>query len=248
LTTRTAARARAWILLCACLAANVLYQRLNPPAWTDIGDLGTPPAAQLARVAGLGESTFTGYLVLLFLQNFNVSLGRATPLAAMDRGAVIGWLDLATDLDSDSRYPFLLGARHFAETGTPEQRKSMLDWIYRRFQERPNERWPWLVHAVFAARHVLHDNALAQTYAAALRTRVTDPKAPSWVAQMDFLLRADLGEAEDARAILAGLIDAGQIRSPAELKFLESRIAAAETPLAAQYVTDSTLRLPGFGR
>jgi hypothetical protein len=166
----------------------------------------------------------------------------------MDRGAVIGWLDLATDLDSDSRYPYLLAARHFAETGTPEQRRSMLDWIYRRFQERPNERWPWLVHAVFAARHGLHDNALAETYAAALRTRVTDPKAPSWVVQMEFLLRADLGEAEDARAILAGLIGAGQIRSPAELKFLESRIAAAETPLAAQYVTDSTLRLPVFGR
>ena len=122
-------------------------------------------------------------------------------------------------------------ARHFAESGTPEQRKSMLGWIYQRFQERPNERWPWQVHAVFAARHVLHDNALAETYAAALRTQVTDPAAPSWVAQMDFLLRADLGEAEDARAILAGLIDAGQIRSPGELKFLESRIAAAQPPL-----------------
>jgi hypothetical protein len=42
------------------------------------------------------------------------------------------------------------------------------------------------------------------------------------------LLRADLGEAEDARAILAGLIGAGQIRSPAELKFLESRIEAGQ--------------------
>jgi len=43
---------------------------------------------------------------------------------------------------------------------------------------------------------------------------------------MDLLLRADRGETEDARAILAGLIGAGQIRSPAELKLLESRIAA----------------------
>ncbi len=177
------------------------------------------------------RDALAGYLADLFLQNFNVSLGRATPVAAMDRSTVIRWLDLSTDLDADSRYPMLLAARHFAESGTPEQRKSMLGWIYQRFQERPNERWPWQVHAVFAARHVLHDNALAETYAAALRTRVTDPAAPSWVAQMDFLLRADLGEAEDARAILAGLIDAGQIRSPGELKFLESRIAAAQPPL-----------------
>jgi hypothetical protein len=218
------------MLLCTCLAANVLFQRLNPPAWADVGDLGTPPPAQVARLASLGENTFAGYLALLFLQNFNVSLGRATPLAAMDRSSVIRWLDLATALDADSRYPLLLAARHFAETGTPEQRRSMLEWIYERFEERPNERWPWQVHAVFAARHMLHDQPLAKTYAAALRTRVTDPKAPSWVAQMDLLLRADLGETEDAKVLLAGLIGAGQIRSPAELKFLESRIAAAQSP------------------
>jgi hypothetical protein len=219
------------MLLCACLAANVLFQRLNAPAWTDVGDLETPPRLELMRAASLGEDSFAGYLVALFLQNFNVSLGRATPVAAMDRSAVIRWLDLSTALDGDSRYPLLLAARHFAETGTPEQRRRMLDWIYQRFQERPNERWPWLVHAVFAARHGLHDQPLAKTYAAALRTRVTDPKAPSWVAQMDLLLRADLGETEDARTILAGLIDAGQIRSPGELKFLESRIAAVRAPL-----------------
>jgi hypothetical protein len=80
------------------------------------------------------------------------------------------------------------------------------------------------------ARHVLHDNALAEYYAAALRTRVTDPNAPSWVTQMDLLLRADLGETADAQVILGGLIKAGQIRSPAELKFLESRIAASQSP------------------
>ncbi|HWX80479.1 MAG TPA: hypothetical protein VNZ02_10325 [Steroidobacteraceae bacterium] len=228
---RISAKARAWMLLGLCLAANVLIQRQSPPVWTDVGDLDTPPQLALTRAASLGEDIFAGYLADLFLQNFNVSLGRATPVAAMDRSAVIRWLDLTTELDADSRYPDLLAARHFAETGTPEQRRRMFDWIYQRFQERPNERWPWLVHAVFAARHVLHDDALAQRYAAALRMQVTDPKAPSWVAQMDLLLRADLGEAEDARAILGGLIEAGQIRSPGELKFLESRIAAVQPPL-----------------
>jgi hypothetical protein len=39
------------------------------------------------------------------------------------------------------------------------------------------------------------------------------------------LLRADLGETEDAKIILSGLVAAGQIRSPAELRFLESRLS-----------------------
>jgi hypothetical protein len=88
------------------------------------------------------------------------------------------------------------------------------------------------VHAVFVARHVLKDNVLAESYAAALRTQVTDPTVPPWVRQMEFLLRADLGETEDARAILGGLVAAGQIRSPAELKFLESRLSPAPLPSA----------------
>jgi hypothetical protein len=106
----------------------------------------------------------------------------------------------------------------------------MLDWVYGRFEERPNQRWPWLVHAVYVARHELNDLPLAERYAAALRTQVNDPKAPSWVRQMDLLLQADRGAGEDARAILGALIAAGQIRSPAELKFLESRLPPMRRP------------------
>ena len=231
---RTTARFRAWLLLAICLSANVLYQRLNPPAGFDIVDLGTPPPATAVRLAALGESVFAGYLVTIFLQNVDVPVGRATPLADLDRPALIRWFDLTMDLDPGSGSPMLLATRHYAETGTPAQRRMLLDWVYRRFEERPDQRWPWLVHAVFVARHVLHDNTLAELYAAALRTQVTDPAAPSWVRQMEFLLHADLGETEDAKAILSGLVAAGQIRSPAELKFLESRLSphppASEPP------------------
>ena len=77
---------------------------------------------------------------------------------------------------------------------------------------------------------MLNDNALAEFYANALRTQVTDPTVPSWVRQMELLLRADLGETADARAILGGLIAAGQIHSSAELKFLESRLSPEPSP------------------
>ena len=225
-----ASRVRAWLLLGLCLLANVLFQRQNPPARIDIVDLRTPPPATLVRAAALGENAFAGYLVMMFLQNVDVPLGRATPLADLDRNTVIRWLDLATDLDPDTGYALLLAARHYAETGNLAQRRTMLDWVYRRFEERPNQRWPWLAHAVFVARHVLHDNTLAEFYASALRTQVTDPMVPSWVRQMDLLLRADLGETADAKVILGGLIAAGQIRSPAELRLLESRLSPDPSP------------------
>jgi hypothetical protein len=226
----TDARIRPWLLLCICLVANVLFQRQNPPARLEVVDLGTPPPAKIVRMAALGESIFAGYLVMLFLQNVDVPVGRATPLADIDRDALIHWFDLTTDLDPNSGYPLLLATRHYAETGTPAQRRIMLDWIYQRFEERPNQRWPWLVHGVFVARHVLKDNALAEFYASALRNQVTDPTLPLWVRQMDLLLRADLGETEDARAILGALVAAGQIRSPAELKFLEARLLPDPSP------------------
>jgi hypothetical protein len=227
-----ASQIQAWLLLGFCLLANVVFQRQNPPARVDIVDLGPPPPGALVRTAALGENTFAGYLVMMFLQNVDVPLGRATPLADLERHTVVRWLDLGLDLDPDTGYPLLLAARHYAETGSPGQRRMMLDWVYRRFEERPNQRWPWLAHAVFVARHVLNDNALAEFYAAALRTQVSDPTVPSWVRQMDLLLRADLGETADAKVILGGLIAAGQIRSPAELKFLESRLSSEPPPSA----------------
>jgi len=220
-------------MLCACLAANVVFQRAHAPDWAEDYALGAPPAAAQIRAAALGEDVFAGYLVGVYLQNFNVHLGQATAVADIDRRAVVRWLDLATALDPDTGYPMLLASRHFAETGTPAERRMMLDWVYKRFEEQPNRRWPWLVHAVFVARHVLSDNALALSYAAALRAQVTDPKAPSWVRQMEMLLRADLGETEDAKIILRGLVAAGQIRSPAELQFLESRLVAVNTAKTA---------------
>ena len=229
----TASRVQAWLLLGICLLANVLFQRHNPPARLDIVDLGTPPPAMLVRTAALGENAFAGYLVMMFLQNADVPLGRATPLADLERKTVIGWLDLGLDLDPDTGYPLLLAARHYAETGNLAQRRMMLDWVYRRFEERPNQRWPWLAHAVFVARHVLHDNTLAEFYASALRTQVTDPTVPTWVRQMDLLLRADLGETADAKVILGGLIAAGQIRSAAELRFLESRLSPESSAASA---------------
>jgi hypothetical protein len=227
---RTAATVRAWLLVCACLGANVVFQRQCPPAAPDVDYLDDPPSLAMIRATTLGEDVLAGYLVTLYVQNFDVHLGRATPLAAIDRASVIRWFDLATSLDPGTGYPLLLAARHFAETGTPAQRRIMLDWVYQRFEEQPNQRWPWLVHALFVARHVLNDYSLAERYAAALRTQVSDPKAPSWVGQMELLLRADRGQAEDAKAILGALIAAGEIRSPAELRFLEARLAPMEHP------------------
>jgi hypothetical protein len=217
-------------MVCACLAANVAFQRAHAPAWVADYALGAPPSAAEIRAAALGENVLAGYLVAVYLQNFNVHLGQATAVADIDRRALTGWLDLDTTLDPGTGYPLLLASRHFAETGTPAERRMMLDWVYRRFEEQPNQRWPWMAHAVFVARHVLHDNDLALSYAAAMRTSVTDLKVPTWVRQMEMLLRADLGETEDAKIILSGLIAAGQIRSPAELKFLESRLVDVNSP------------------
>ena len=217
---------RPWLVLGLCLLANVAYQRCNPPENLSVVELGTPTPLVVARIASLDEPVAAGYWLMMYLQHVDVPMGRATPLADLDRRALIRWFDLAIELDPDSGYALLLAARHYAETGSPAQRRLVLDWVYRRFEERPNQRWPWMAHAVFVARHVLKDDALAEIYAAALRTQVTDPNVPAWVRQMDLLLRADRGESADARAILGGLIAARQIRSPAELKFLESRLPA----------------------
>jgi hypothetical protein len=220
------------LLILALLGANAVFSRVYAPVWTDVHDPGLPPSESLIRVATLGENVLAAYGLVLYLQDYDFQIGRGIPLASINYGSVRSWLDRAVDLDPQSGYAFLLGVHHYGDTGSDAQHRTMLDWVHRRFLESPDTRWEWLAHAAMISRHVLKDTELTKTFTASLREHVHDPAAPSWVTQMDLLLRADLGETQQAQILLGGLIAAGRITSPRELEFLESRLGLA--PRAGQ--------------
>ena len=169
---------------------------------------------------------------MLYLQSFDLGGGgTAVPYQKLDYRRLIAWLGAILDTDSHSTYPLFSAARVYAENPDPAKARLALEFVYQRFLESPNLRWPWLAHAALIAKHRLQDLALARRYAAAIDRHTTDPNVPSWARQMEIFILEDLNELEAAKIMLGGLLASGRITDPAEAKFLRERLEQLEARL-----------------
>lgn len=218
-------RSAAWQLLrpglpvAALLAAHLLYGAwLPPPAARPQPVPAAPPAAWL-RVASLGEPEAAARLLMLQVQAFD----EGQRWRDLDYTVLTAWLDRALDLDPRGQAPLLAAADVYGAIRDPDRVRIMLDWIEARFAEDPDRRWPWLAQAALLARHRLHDTALAQRYAQAIRVRATGPGVPPWARELEPVL-AQASERDAARVIAGGLLSSGQVRDAAQLESLERRL------------------------
>jgi hypothetical protein len=135
------------------------------------------------------------------------------------------------ELDPRFEYPLLAASRLYGEVAVPARQRRMIDFVARQFRTDPDRRWPWMAHAVFIARHRLHDDALAL----ALARELADAGAssiPSWARQMHLFILEDMGELESVKVLLGGLLASGRIEDPHERRFLSERLREIEERLA----------------
>ncbi|MGD9604491.1 MAG: hypothetical protein AB7O21_10320 [Gammaproteobacteria bacterium] len=195
--------------------------------------LPRPPAPSVARVAALGELPVAAKIVSLWLQAFDDQAGVSLPFAALDYARLEDWLALSLALDPAAQYPLLAASRLYAEVPEAARSRRMLDFVARAFAADPARRWPWLAHAVFVARHRLHDLPLARDYARRL-ARADAPEIPSWARQLEIFVLEDMGEIEAAKVLLGGLLASGQVTDPHEQRWLTGRLAALEAAAASR--------------
>ncbi|MBI4695176.1 MAG: hypothetical protein HY749_14245 [Gammaproteobacteria bacterium] len=234
------ASARAWhdvprplfALLGLALAAQLAWHARLPPPEARAEALPAPPSESVARALALGEPAVFAKLGMLWLQAFDTQPGVSLPLRALDYGRVIDWLALLLALDPEGQYPLLAASRFYAEVPAPAKQRQMLEFVDRTFREDPDRRWPWLAHAVFVARHRLHDQTLALRYAEDLARYATGPAVPDWARQMRIFVLADMGEVEAAKVLLGGLLASGRLADPNERHFLMQRLEALEAATA----------------
>jgi len=223
----------AWVKLAALagLVAQVFWGSMQPPPRASAEDLPHPPSSQVLRLAALGEPIAAAKLLMLYIQAFDYRAGSHIPYRKLDYDALIGWLGRILDLDPKGQYPLWSAARLYAEVPDPARQRKMLDFIYREYLADPNRRWPWLAHATIIAKHELKDLPLARRYAVALQQNTTDPNAPLWVKQMEPFILADMGELEQARILIGGLIASGQVKDRRDAEMLERRLHEIEDRL-----------------
>lgn len=233
---RPVAAVPAWILVAfaGALAAQVLWQARMAPSAASRNQLPPAPSAAVLSLAGFGETASLARLAMVWLLAFDSHAGNAAPYQSLDYVPLAQWLQSILATDPRSNYPLFAAARVYAENDDPDKARRMCEFVYEKFSEDPNRRWPLLAHVALIAKHRLHDLPLARRYAAALQQQTTDPTVPSWARQMEIFILEDMNELEAAKVMLGGLLATGRIRDAEEQRFLEQRLGQIEARLKGQ--------------
>ena len=212
------------LLLVASLGLQVTWHYLRPAPTAEASTLGFAPPVDVLRVASLGDNEALAKYLNLWLQMYDNQPGISIPFSELDYSQVRSWLQASLDMDPRGQYPLLAAVRLYGEVPDQTRQLQMLEFTYEKFMEAPNERWPWLAHAVVIARHRIQNLELALKYANALADNATGPKVPHWAQQMSIFVLEDMGETEAVRVLIGGLLDSGQITDPHEFSFLSDRL------------------------
>ena len=216
------------ILACALLWQTIwsaMYPRTHPGA----EDLTEPPSAASIRVSSLDESVAYAKLMNLTLQAHDNQPGISLPFRHLDYVRIEAWLGRILEVDPTGQYPLLAASRLYGTVDDPVRQRRMLDFVQRQFLADPNQRWQWMAHAAYVARHQLRDLPLAARFAESLRLHATSRQVPAWARQMEIFLRADMNEFDTARVLLGALLASGQVTDPSEYRFLAGRLTVLET-------------------
>ena len=221
-------------LLGASLALQIAWRINLRPGMPAAEDLPPAPRTAALNLAALGEPQALARLTMLYLQAFDYSSGNRLPYRKLDYDRLIAWLDAIIDLDPRSQYALASAARIYAEVDDPVRQRKVLEFIYRRFLEDPDRRWPWLAHAALLAKHRLKDQELARRYASAIDRLTKARDVPSWAKQMEIFVLEDMNELEAARVLIGGLVASGRVTDPEELRFLDERLKRLEARIRAE--------------
>ena len=223
----------ALLLLGIGLAAQLVWTVLLPRSAAQVENLPPPPSLAMLQVASFGEPIGFTKALLLYLQSFDDQPGVAAAFRKLDYPRMQTWLERTLQLDSKTQYPLFLASRIYGSVGDPAKRRSMFDFVYQQFLLDPNRRWESLAFATLMTRHQLDDLYQAHIYAQALQQYATAPEVPSWAKQMDIFMLEDMGLYQQAIDQLDALIHGTEPMDSHELNFLQERMDAIKTKLAA---------------
>ncbi len=216
------------ITLTISLLCQIYWSSSSPLATINIKSLPEPPTQIESQLIGLGDSITISKLFMLWLQAFDNQPGISLSFKSLDYGRVISWLERILTLDPKGQYPLLAAGRIYSVVTDDEKKRQMLEFISEQFSKDPNRRWPSMMHAIYIAKHRLKDYSLALKYAHAVVQKVTVNNIPSWVKQMEIYILEDMGEIEDAKILIGGLLEGDAITDAHELQFLQDRLNKLE--------------------
>jgi hypothetical protein len=210
-----------------CLMLQIIWQNIQHIHSSTAQTLPSPPPVQLLKLMSFGDYLFSAKMLTFWVQSFDTQAGKVLSYPELDYQVLSAWLARILTLDSFSQYPLMMASYVYANVPDQHKKRQILEFIYQQFLLDPEHRWAWLAHATIVAKHRLHDLPLALKYARALNTH-PHPDMPFHIREMQAFILEEMGELEQARVLIGGLLVNGKITDPHEIRFLNERLKSLE--------------------
>ncbi len=188
--------------------------------------LNVPPVPSENRSSfiALGDKQMAYRYYTIMLQNLGNTGGEIQSLKNYNYEYLREWFFVLDKLDQQSNAVPLLAAYYFGAVTDKEKLEFIYDYLSIIGQRPEGEKWRWLGHAVFLARHISKD----QDRALKLAYLLADNKSPDladWAKQMPAFILADTGDTAAAYEIMMNiLISNVDTLHPNEINFMTDYI------------------------
>lgn len=202
------------LVLCALQGSFWYHTHHIVPDMSIVPDV---PGEETVKALSLGDEQFFFRLLALRIQNSGDTFGRFTALYKYDFNKLYHWFRLLDSLDDRSNYIPSMATYYFSQTQNKPDVKYIVDYLIEHAAHRPEEKWWWLVQAVYLANHKLEDSDLALKIARYLEG---DYDIPLWARQMPAFVHEQRGELESAWVIIQNLLADEDSLTEQELRFM----------------------------
>lgn len=209
-----------WLLLIAVVVIINVWRGSDQYNRPQIIALPDAPSVSAMKFLAVSDQAFVYRVLIFWLQQFDVQAGQYVSYRQLDYKKIIAWLDAINQLEPDSQYPMLLATRVYSRVADNTRVKMMLEYVYKRFHENPVKNWRWLAEATITAQHKLKEQKLALKYATALAQQPSK-EIPYWAKDLRLIILENLGEIEQVKLLVGGLVADKTITDPNEIRFLE---------------------------
>jgi len=188
--------------------------------------LNVPPAPSVNTAAfiGLGDDELAYRYYTIMLQNLGNTGGKVQSLNQYKYDELQKWFFLLDGLNERSDAVPLLAARYFGATSDKQKLNYVYDYLARVGMRDYGEKWRWLGHAVFLARHVSKDEDKALELANLLATNPS-PDLADWAKQMPAFIMAGQGDTKGAYDLMMNILVSNvDTLHPNEINFMTDYI------------------------
>lgn len=206
------------------LLGNIFFWTSSHKIKSSWANVPPVPSKQTASMMALGDDQLAYRVNATMLQNLGNTGGRNVSLKDYDYNRLKDWFFLSDYLDPLSNVVPMLAATYFGAVEDKDKLANVLDYLVVAGSRPEGEKWRWLGHGVFLAKHILKDNEKALEMAYILADNKS-PDLADWAKQMPAFILQEEGQNELAYKIMLNiLISNVDTMHPNEVNFMKDYI------------------------